>query len=139
MRISREQVDIMIRHAQASAPNEACGLLAGQGGTVAAVHCLENADQSPFSYELTADGYRLLIELDDSNSLLAVFHSHTYSEAYPSPTDRRRGVWPICYVLVSLMDSRCPIVRGFRILKRDPLDPDDLGEVDDFDDEEVSA
>ena len=119
----------MINHARASLPNEACGLLAGTGDAVTDVYCLENARHSPVSYELTGDGYRLVLELEDAGRLLAVFHSHPRSEAYPSPSDRRLAFWPIRYVLISLDDSRQPSVRVFRITKQDRLDPNEMGTV----------
>ncbi len=129
MRLSQAHINTMIQHAQAEAPNEACGVLEGVGDTVAAVHCLENADHSPYTYELTPAGYLRLAELDDAERLLAVFHSHLVTAAYPSPTDRSKAFWPVRYVLVSLQDSVHPSVRIFRISKRDPLDLDELGEV----------
>jgi proteasome lid subunit RPN8/RPN11 len=129
MRIARQHLDTMIAHAVASLPNEACGLLAGTGDTVTAVHCLENAHHSPVSYELTAQGYLLLVELADSDNLMAAFHSHTHGEAYPSPTDRRQAFWPIRYVLISLHDRQHPEVRVFRIVKHDPSSESELGEV----------
>ena len=53
--------------------------------------------------------------------LLAIYHSHTHSEAYPSDTDVRIAggtteLWPdVRYILVSLMDPSDPKVRLFRI------------------------
>ena len=128
MRIARQHIETMIAHAQAGLPNEACGLLAGTGDTVTAVHCLENAHHSPVSYELTAQGYLLLVELADSDSLVAAFHSHTQGEAYPSPTDRRQAFWPIRYVLISLRDRQRPEVRVFCIAKH-PTSASELGDV----------
>ena len=47
---------------------------------------------------------------------LVIYHSHTHTEAYPSPTDVRLAAWPDAYyVLVSLMDPE-PVVRAFRIV-----------------------
>jgi len=129
VRLTRQQLNAMIEHARASLPNEACGILAGSGDTVSDVYCLENAHHSPVSYELTGDGYRLLLQLDDTGRLLGVFHSHTHSEAYPSPTDRRLALWPIRYVVISLRDMAHPVVRVFRIAKNDPFDVNDLGVV----------
>ena len=48
---------------------------------------------------------------------MAIYHSHTASEAYPSPTDVRLAFWPEAYyLLVSLADAASPVVRAFRIL-----------------------
>lgn len=129
MRIEQAHIDAMIRHAQGEAPNEACGVLEGAQGIVERVHPLENADHSPYTYALSADGYRTVIRLDEEDRLLAVFHSHTHTPAYPSPTDRRKALWSIRYVLISLADGARPVVRVFRIAKQDPLDMDELGQV----------
>ena len=49
---------------------------------------------------------------------MGIYHSHTFSEAYPSPTDvrpRPSGRRPL-YFLVSLRDSENPDVRAYRIV-----------------------
>lgn len=116
LRLTREQLDAMVSHARAEAPNEACGLLAGSGGVVQAVHCLANAHSSPVRYELTAEGYLLAVQLDEAERLLGVFHSHPRSDAHPSPSDVRQAYWPIITVIVSLAGVQ-PVVRAFRIVR----------------------
>jgi proteasome lid subunit RPN8/RPN11 len=50
-----------------------------------------------------------------SEELVAVWHSHTHSDAYPSDTDVRQALEPHwVYVLVSLKHAE-PVVRGYRI------------------------
>jgi proteasome lid subunit RPN8/RPN11 len=45
-----------------------------------------------------------------------VFHSHTHTEAYPSPTDVAQAPDPSWhYVIVSLRD-RSPSIRSYRIV-----------------------
>ena len=45
-----------------------------------------------------------------------MFHSHTHTEAYPSPTDVAQAPDPSWhYVLVSLRDIQ-PVVRSYRIV-----------------------
>ena len=47
--------------------------------------------------------------------IIGVFHSHTHTEAYPSPTDVAQAPDPGWhYVLVSLRDTH-PVVRSYRI------------------------
>jgi proteasome lid subunit RPN8/RPN11 len=49
--------------------------------------------------------------------VLAIYHSHTHTEAYPSATDVRLAAWPDAYyVLVSLEAKENPVVRAFRIV-----------------------
>ena len=56
---------------------------------------------------------------NSENELVAIYHSHTHSEAYPSDTDVRlapTSFFPDAfYILVSLLDKDNPDVRSFRI------------------------
>jgi proteasome lid subunit RPN8/RPN11 len=53
---------------------------------------------------------------EEGLSVLGVFHSHTHSEAYPSPTDVAQAPDPSWhYVLVSLRDVPTDI-RSYRIV-----------------------
>jgi proteasome lid subunit RPN8/RPN11 len=48
--------------------------------------------------------------------LVAIYHSHPETEAYPSETDKRLAYYPEAYyILTSLKDPQNPIVRVFRI------------------------
>jgi [CysO sulfur-carrier protein]-S-L-cysteine hydrolase len=124
--------DEMVEHALREFPNEACGLLSGswsmQGlgganGDVPAAraerfHPMINADASPVTYRLDSrEQLRVTDEIEDAGrELVAIVHSHTHSEAYPSETDRQQAFYPDAhYVLVSLMDRANPVLRGFSI------------------------
>jgi proteasome lid subunit RPN8/RPN11 len=77
---------------------------------------MTNADQSPLTYRLDSnEQIRVFNEIEDKGwDLLAIFHSHTHSEAYPSDTDRAQAFFPEAYyVLVSLADPDGPVIRGF--------------------------
>ncbi len=52
---------------------------------------------------------------DDGGELLAIYHSHTKSAAYPSQTDVNQAVtWPeAIYLIVSLADEDAPDVKGY--------------------------
>ena len=51
--------------------------------------------------------------------IVAIYHSHTHTQAYPSQTDVNNAVeswWTEpYYVLISLVEKTRPIVRAFRI------------------------
>ena len=81
-------------------PNEACGLLAGVAIRSTRSTAWKMRATARLNTSSSADGYRLLIELEEAGKLLGAFHSHPQSEAYPSPTDRRQAFWPIRYVIV---------------------------------------
>jgi proteasome lid subunit RPN8/RPN11 len=56
-------------------------------------------------------------ELEEAGlELVGIYHSHTHSDAYPSPTDLRLAFYPDAhYLLVSLEDRSEPVLRGFTI------------------------
>jgi proteasome lid subunit RPN8/RPN11 len=113
-------IDEMITHAQQDAPNECCGIIAGEDGRAVKLFRAKNAEASPWRYSVDPkDLFRIFRETEENGwSFLAIYHSHTASEAYPSPTDVRLAFWPEAYyVLVSLQDVEKPVVRAFRILE----------------------
>jgi proteasome lid subunit RPN8/RPN11 len=112
-------IDDMIAHAQEDAPNECCGIIAGDNGRAVRLFRAKNAEASPYRYSVEPkDLFRIYRECEENGwSFLAIYHSHTASEAYPSPTDVRLASWPEAYyVLVSLQDTAKRVVRAFRIL-----------------------
>jgi proteasome lid subunit RPN8/RPN11 len=119
MRISREMVEELVAHAREKAPNECCGMIGGTDGRAVSVHPVTNAEASPLRYRMDPQE-----QLDTMNAieaagqeLLAIYHSHTKSAAYPSQTDVNEAEWwpDQVYVIVSLQDPDGPQVRGFRI------------------------
>ena len=119
----------MLRHLQAGAPNEACGILAGAGETVLKVYTAPNADNSPKTYSIApADMLRIMNDIDDNGwEMLASFHSHPATPAYPSPTDVYRAGWPdLHYVIVSLAADP-PEMRAFRI-ENDTIAEEEIAE-----------
>lgn len=99
-------------------PNEACGLLAGKGENASQCHAITNAANSSRIYALDGKEYlKVDRAVEDAGlALIAVYHSHTHTVAYPSPTDVEQAIDPNWhYVLVSLADE-APIVRSYRIV-----------------------
>ena len=113
----------MILHALEEDPQECCGVLLGSGDDEATEfvrisnvaedkerrYSMDPLEQSAAEQRADADG----------RSITGIFHSHTFSQAYPSTTDVRNAVnsmWttPV-YVLVSLVEKTRPVVRAFRI------------------------
>ena len=57
-----------------------------------------------------------------SLDVVGYYHSHTHTEARPSPTDVRLARdLSAFWVLVSLEDAAHPAVRAWRITKTDPM------------------
>jgi proteasome lid subunit RPN8/RPN11 len=78
-----------------------------------------NAEQSRYRYNIDSrELFRIHRECEDRRwEFVGIYHSHTDSEAYPSPTDVRLALWPeALYFVVSLRDSASPAVRVYRIV-----------------------
>ena len=109
----------MVAHALDELPNEACGLLAAVPGTakVERLYRCRNAAVSSRRYEVDSrDMLNADRDAEDRGlQIVAVYHSHTHTDAYPSPTDVKQAPDPTWrYVLVSLKDAE-PVVRSYRI------------------------
>jgi proteasome lid subunit RPN8/RPN11 len=116
--LTRSYVDEMIAHAREDDPNECCGIIAGNGGAAVQLYRALNSEQSPYRYNVDPkDLLRIYRDLEGQGwDVLVIYHSHTHTEAYPSPTDVRLAGWPEAYyVIVSLADAANPVVRAFRI------------------------
>ena len=121
IRISQKFIDQMIEHSKSEDPNECCGILAGTNGNISKLYKIRNASPSPYRYVM--DPQEMLTSIQDADEngidLVAFYHSHTHSPAYPSETDTRMAVesgWvDFCYVLVSLEDDDKPVVRFYVI------------------------
>lgn len=112
----------IIRQALAEHPNEACGLLAGTSANSAhratRLFPMTNAERSPVIYRMEpSEQLRVFNEIErDGLDLVAIYHSHTRSPAYPSSTDVNLAYYPeAVYLIVSLRDMDNPELRGFRI------------------------
>lgn len=115
----------MIAHCEAGRPNEACGVLASKDARVVNVFLMTNTSHSPVRYSVDADELHAVYKIIDQKGweLGGIFHSHTRTAAFPSPTDVRRAMEDVPYVIVSLATDP-PDVRAFRILKENWLDED---------------
>ena len=115
----------LIAHAEADLPNECCGMLAGAGDTATVAYRAANTESSPFMYVMDPEEQlRLMEEVDAAGlELLAIYHSHTRSAAYPSRTDVELAFYPsLVYLIVSLADPADPEIRGFMIRRDAPGD-----------------
>ncbi|HYT26329.1 MAG TPA: M67 family metallopeptidase [Actinomycetota bacterium] len=115
--IDRQSYDALVAHARAEYPNEACALLAGNG-RVERVYALPNAEASPTFYVVEPKAQlQAMNEMDDLGwDLVGIFHSHTFTEAYPSRTDVELAAYPdAAYLILSLADPDAPELRAYRI------------------------
>jgi proteasome lid subunit RPN8/RPN11 len=118
--LDKKYADEMIAHARAEAPNECCGILAGVNDRVIKLYRTTNASHSPYLYRIDPrEMFAIYKEIQENRwKLLGVYHSHTHTEAYPSPTDIKSIVLPgSIYFILSLSDPDQVVIRGFHIIE----------------------
>ena len=120
LELRSDMADEMVAHCLRGLPLEACGLLGGDlaTGLVDALYPADNLAASALLYTLDPKAYLRADREAESrgSSIIGVLHSHTHSEAYPSPTDVKQAPDPSWhYVIVSLRDSSA-VIRSYRIV-----------------------
>jgi proteasome lid subunit RPN8/RPN11 len=119
LRLTKDAYLRMVGHCYDGLPLEACGLLGGDPDTAKAHLCYPTDNVAASAKLYTVDPLQHLRADRDAESrgqeIIGVFHSHTHTDAYPSPTDVAQAPDPTWhYVLVSLRDE-APVVRSYRI------------------------
>ena len=125
--LSLVQRDVIVATCIRALPDEGCGLLLGTSqGVVSEVVPSPNIAESAKVYEIDPGVLLRTFRRADAEGLevLGVFHSHTHSPAYPSPTDIRQAPDPRWhYVIVSLTrvpaDIRCFSIVGGEVTEQD--------------------
>lgn len=131
IQIPKKIIDTMIKHAKVESPNECCGLLAGEGELVKEIYKIQNipvTDPSVLDLKVPIDRrFRYVMDPKEQISafkkmrkngteMLAIYHSHPESPAYPSATDIRLAFYPDThYLIISLENEESPVVRAFLI------------------------
>lgn len=120
LQITGDQRDAMVATCIRALPEEGCGLLLGTSeGVVLEVVPSENVAHSARVYEIDS---RVLLRTfrradDDGVQVIGVFHSHTHSDPYPSPTDVAQAPDPAWhYALVGLRDVAA-VLASYRIVE----------------------
>ena len=120
LELDRATYDALVEHARSDFPFEVCGLLAGVDGQVVKHFAVPNAARSMTYYSMDPKSLlHAMNEIDDEDwDLLAIYHSHTHTEAFPSSTDVQLAFYPdAIYLIVSLQDPAQPVIRGFGIVE----------------------
>ena len=119
LRLSGSAYAAMLGHAYDGLPDEACGLLVGRPATGHVVRFEPTANDAASSKVYTIPPMaHLKIERAaeaDGLEVIGVVHSHTHTDAYPSPTDVAQAeftdpAWH--FVIISLRDD-APMLRSY--------------------------
>lgn len=112
----------LITHALEDDPNECCGLLLGTGDEADELHRMSNVNEKPISRYTMQPGE--LVEAQEKakksdREFIAIYHSHTFTQGYPSLTDIENAVKVSSistrHVIVSLVEKTRPVIRAFAI------------------------
>ena len=111
----------MVGHAYDGLPDEACGLLAGRPGTDRAVafYPCRNAAASSRVYTIDPKDH-LRADRDAEGrglEIIGVMHSHTHTDAYPSPTDLAQAPDPAWHYVIVSLRQEAPVLRSYRIVE----------------------
>ena len=122
LKLPKQLLAEMISHALEQDPEECCGILLGKGENATRLRRVRNANENRIS-RYNMDPLDVLEVERDADArgeeFVAFYHSHTYSQGYPSDTDVKNAVetgWTDpYYVLGSLVEKTRPVVRAYRI------------------------
>jgi len=120
LQLTRRTWAEMVGHAYDGLPDEACGLLAGPPGTgrCTAFYPCRNAAASAKVYTVDPkDHLRADRDAEDRGlEIIGVMHSHTHTEAYPSPTDVAQAPDPGWHYVIVSLRAEAPTLRSYRIV-----------------------
>lgn len=107
----------MLSHCREACPNEACGILAGKGRGVLRIYKMGNTERSPVSYLMDpGEQLRVMKEMRaDDLSMVAIYHSHPSSSAYPSPKDVSLAFYEEAVYVIASLAGEAPEVKAFSI------------------------
>ena len=110
----------MVGHAYDGLPDEACGLFAGDPGTglTSVFYPCRNAAESSRVYTVDPRDH-LRADRDAEGrglEILGVMHSHTHTEAYPSPTDVAQAPDPGWHYVIVSLKREAAVLRSYRIV-----------------------
>lgn len=122
IKISKQDYEKILRHAESVLPEEACGLIAGEnkadGRIIKKVYILTNIDHSNEHFSLDPKEQLAAIKDMRANGLapLGNWHSHPESPSRPSDEDKRLAYdSSASYLILSLMNRNAPVLNSFKI------------------------
>jgi proteasome lid subunit RPN8/RPN11 len=124
-RLTESQWQTVIASCYDGYPDEACGLFIGtmSGGAptgyVSEARPCHNEAASSLVYRIDGRDQLAAMRIAEQRGeeIVGCWHSHTHTEAYPSPTDVSQAAWypDWMYVIVSLRDD-APTLHAYRVI-----------------------
>lgn len=117
--IAPEAYDGLMSHCLAELPREACGLLGGQGRFALTHYPVANVANNP-EQEFLMDARGQLEAFNrieqSGEELIAIYHSHPRTSAFPSQLDIERAYYPhVFYLIVGVAAGQSKGYHGFEL------------------------
>jgi [CysO sulfur-carrier protein]-S-L-cysteine hydrolase len=117
--ISKALCDEMTAHCLRELPMEGCGLLLGAADAHVARRVVptRNAAASSRLYSVDSGDFLRADRAAEAEGLqvIGVFHSHTHTDPYPSPTDVAQAPDPGWHYAIVSLRHQVPSIRSYRI------------------------
>lgn len=122
IKLSKDDYEKILKHAEKELPNEACGLIAGEKSgndkIIKKVYLLTNIDHSNEHFSLDPKEQLAAVKDMRANGIapLGNWHSHPESPSRPSEEDKRLAYDSAAsYMILSLMEREKPVLNSFKI------------------------
>ena len=122
IKLSKEDFEKILKHAEKELPDEACGLIAGEkvgnDKIIKKVYLLTNIDHSNEHFSLDPKEQLAAIKDMRANGFVPLgnWHSHPESPSRPSEEDKRLAYDSTAsYMILSLMGRENPVLNSFKI------------------------
>jgi proteasome lid subunit RPN8/RPN11 len=120
LRLTRASYAQMVGQAYDGLPDEACGLIAGVPavGKAEVFYPCRNAAASSKLYSIDPKDFMRADRDAEAKGfeIIGVVHSHTHSDAYPSPTDVAQAPDPGWHYVIVSLRQEAPVVRSYAIV-----------------------
>lgn len=115
--LTTEHLEQMRRHVALLAPQEACGLVAGQADRAQLVIPITNQLHSTVRFRMAPDEQlRAFLRMDELGlELIAIYHSHPGGPSHPSVTDVAEAYYPEAIHMIWHPDPNGWSCQGFSI------------------------
>ncbi|MBI4670068.1 MAG: M67 family metallopeptidase [Chloroflexi bacterium] len=127
MILTQSQLDQLHAQMRRDAPYETCGMIGGKDGRALKIYPIKNtAENRVKNYFMDgAEQIQAMQDMDDNGyDILAIYHSHPVTPAYPSPTDLR-DAWDsdlqeprypgTIYIIMTQMNPDAPEAHAYRL------------------------
>jgi proteasome lid subunit RPN8/RPN11 len=120
LELTDEVYAAIVGHSYDGLPLEACGLLGGAaaGAKASVFYPCTNVARSSRIYTVDPKEHlRADRDAEDHGlEIIGVVHSHTHTEAYPSPTDVAQAPDPSWHYVIVSLRHEAPVLRSYRIV-----------------------